>query len=79
MGRDEYIDQRHGRFRQIKAAGDGGQVSAAFFTRIDNAEKEGRVLLLGKSSREDKRRFSHWLLLAEEASDTERSPIRCAS
>jgi hypothetical protein len=34
----KYIDQRHGRFRKIKAAGDGGQVSAPFFTRIDNTE-----------------------------------------
>jgi len=43
LGRDEYIDQRHGRFRKIKAAGDRGwrltgTGFGAHFTRIDNTE-----------------------------------------
>jgi hypothetical protein len=32
VGRDEYIDQRHGRFRQIKAA--GGRASALNWHRF---------------------------------------------
>ena len=40
-----YIDQRHGRFRQIKTAGDRGRRLpgsgfGAHFTRIENTEKK---------------------------------------
>ena len=43
LGCDEYIDQRHSRFRKIKAAGDGGRRLTgsgvgALFTRIVTTE-----------------------------------------
>jgi len=48
VGRDEYIDQKHGRFRQIKAAG-GRAVGrrrsgfGALFTQINKYGEQGEL------------------------------------